>query len=204
MKDFLYLFVKRLIDIIIAITALIVLLPIYIILIIIVRIVQGSPVFFSQVRIGKDEKKFNLYKFRTMEKNAEDMIKNFTTQEKEEYNRNYKLEKDSRVTKLGKYLRKTSLDELPQFLNILKGEMSLIGPRPIVEKELKKYGERKKKLLSVKPGLTGYWQAYATKDTTYLERIEMELYYIDNRSLLFDLKIFFKSIQTVIKKSTEK
>ena len=200
MKNYVYLFIKRLMDIIIAITAIIILSPVYLILIIVIRIVQGRPIFFSQVRIGKDGKKFNLYKFRTMENNAEDLIYNFTEEEKEEYNRNFKLIYDSRVTKLGKYLRKTSLDELPQFINILKGEMSLIGPRPIVEKEIEKYGEKKEKFLSVKPGLTGYWQAYATKNTTYTERIEMELYYVDNKSLLFDLKIFFKSIKTVIKK----
>ena len=204
MKNYVYLFIKRLMDIIIAITAIIILSPVYLILIIVIRIVQGRPIFFSQVRIGKDGKKFNLYKFRTMENNAEDLIYNFTEEEKEEYNRNFKLIYDSRVTKLGKYLRKTSLDELPQFINILKGEMSLIGPRPIVEKEIEKYGEKKEKFLSVKPGLTGYWQAYATKNTTYTERIEMELYYVDNKSLLFDLKIFFKSIKTVIKKAIEK
>ena len=132
--------------------------------------------------------------------NAEDLIKKFTPEQKEEFERSYKLEKDPRVTKIGNFLRKTSLDELPQILNIIKGELSIIGPRPIVQAELEKYEDNKEKFLSVKPGLTGYWTTNDRSDTSYEERIQMELYYVDNMSLWLDIKIFFKTIFAVLKK----
>ena len=119
---------------------------------------------------------------------------------KTEFEKCYKLEKDPRVTKIGNFLRKTSLDELPQILNILKGELSIIGPRPIVQAELEKYGDDKEKFLSVKPGLTGYWAANGRSDTSYEERIQMELYYVDNMSFWLDIKVFFKTILAVLKK----
>ena len=135
-----------------------------------------------------------------MVNNAEDLIKKFTPEQKEEFERSYKLENDPRITKIGNFLRKTSLDELPQILNILKGELSIIGPRPIIQAELEKYEENKEKFLSVKPGLTGYWAANGRSDTSYEERMQMELYYVDNMSFKLDVKIFFKTIFAVIKK----
>lgn len=194
-------YIKRLIDIIMSVVAIVLLIPIYIIMIIVLYVIQGKPIFFIQKRMGLKGKEFKIYKFRTMKNNAEELIQNFTKEEKELYEKNYKLKNDNRITSLGKILRKTSLDELPQFINILKGDMSLIGPRPIVIKELEKYKEKKEEFLSVRPGLIGYWQAYSKEDTTYEERIEMELYYIRNESFVFDIKIFFKSIITVIKKA---
>ena len=104
------------------------------------------------------------------------------------------------VTKVGKFIRRTSLDELPQLINIIKGDMSIVGPRPIVDKEVEKYGEYADKLFSVTPGLTGYWQANGRSDTTYEERVQMDMYYIDNRSLWLDIKIIFKTVISVIKK----
>lgn len=196
-------YIKRLIDVILSAIAILILSPVYVIMMLILYIIQGRPIFFVQKRIGLNSKEFKIYKFRTMKKNAEQLIDNFTEEEKELYEKNYKLKNDKRTTTLGKILRKTSLDELPQFINILKGDMALIGPRPIVEKELEKYKNKKDEFLSVKPGLIGYWQAYSKEDTTYEERIEMELYYIKNESFLFDVRIFFKSITTVIKKATE-
>lgn len=196
-------YIKRLIDVILSAIAILILSPVYVIMMLILYIIQGRPIFFVQKRIGLKRKEFKIYKFRTMKKNAEQLIDNFTEEEKELYEKNYKLKNDKRTTILGKILRKTSLDELPQFINILKGDMALIGPRPIVEKELEKYKNKKDEFLSVKPGLIGYWQAYSKEDTTYEERIEMELYYIKNESFLFDVRIFFKSITTVIKKATE-
>ena len=110
------------------------------------------------------------------------------------------MDNDPRITRVGSFLRKTSLDELPQLINILKGDMSIVGPRPIVEKEIPKYGEYAKEVFSVLPGLTGYWQANGRSDTTYEERIQMDMYYINNRSLLMDIKIILKTFVTVIKK----
>ena len=109
------------------------------------------------------------------------------------------MDNDPRVTKIGDFLRRTSLDELPQLINILKGELSIVGPSPIVEKEIAQYGEYANKLFSVIPGLTGYWQANGRSDTTYEERIKMDMYYIDNRSLGLDFKIIFKTFISVIK-----
>ncbi len=118
----------------------------------------------------------------------------------EEFNKNFKLENDPRITKIGGVLRKTSLDEIPQLWNILKGDMSVVGPRPIVKKEILKYGDSFEKVFSVKPGLTGYWQANGRSDTSYEERVAMDIYYINNRSLSLDLKIIIETFISVIKK----
>lgn len=193
--------IKRILDVIISIIGLILSLPIIIILVPILYFTQGSPILFSQIRIGLNGKKFKMYKFRTMKKNAENLIENFTEKERKEYEENFKLKNDARVTKIGKALRETCIDEIPQFINILKGDMTLIGPRPIVEKEIEKYNNvDKQKLLKKKPGLLGYWQVYANENTTYERRKEMELYYVDNASFFFDIKIFFKSIATITRK----
>lgn len=194
--------IKRILDIIISIIGLVVSLPITIILAPILYLTQGRPIIFSQIRIGLNGKRFKIYKFRTMEKDAENLIKNFTEEERKEYQGNFKIQNDPRVTKIGRILRKTCIDEIPQFFNILKGDMTLIGTRPIVEEEIEKYNNvERKKLLKKKPGLIGYWQAYANKETTYEQRKKMELYYVENSDFFFDIKIFFKSIITIISKS---
>lgn len=192
-------FIKRTIDIVLSAIGLIILSPLMLIIAVAIKFESKGKVFFKHKRIGKDGKKIYIYKFRTMVENAEDLIKQFTPEQMEEFKENFKLENDPRVTKIGKFLRKTSLDELPQMFNILKGELSIIGPRPIIDEELEKYGDNKDKFLSVTPGLTGYWAANGRSDTTYDERMKMELYYIDNVSLKMDLKIFFKTILAVIK-----
>lgn len=194
-----YDFVKRIIDIIIGVIGLIICLPIFVIIGIIIKIDSKGPIFFKHKRIGKHGKKIEIYKFRTMMDNAEEAMKNFTEEQKKEFAENFKLENDPRVTRVGKILRKTSLDELPQIINILKGEMSIIGPRPIVKSELEKYGNNQEKFLSVAPGLTGYWAANGRSDVSYEERMALELYYVENRSLILDLKIFFKTILSVLK-----
>jgi len=135
-----------------------------------------------------------------MVQNAEEVLRNFTPEQKAEFEKNFKLDDDPRVTKIGAFLRKTSLDELPQLINIIKGDMSVVGPRPIVQKEVVKYGKYADKLFSVKPGLTGFWQANGRSDTTYDERVQMDMYYIDNRSTLLDIKILFKTVIAVIRK----
>ena len=190
---------KRFIDIIIGTIGLIVCIPIFIIIGIAIKIDSKGPVFFKHKRIGKHGKKLEIYKFRTMIKNAEEAMKNFTEEQKKEFAENFKLENDPRVTRVGKILRKTSLDELPQIINILKGEMSIIGPRPVVRSELEKYGSNQDKFLSVAPGLTGNWAANGRSDVSYEERMALELYYVNNRSLILDMKIFFKTIGSVLK-----
>ena len=195
---------KRIVDIILGCIGLVLLSPVFLILAICIKIDSKGPVIFAHKRIGKNVKEFNMYKFRSMYENAEEMIENFNEEQKREWQENFKLENDPRITKVGKFLRKTSLDELPQIVNIIKGDLSIIGPRPIVDEELEKYGENKEKFLSITPGLTGYWQANGRSNTTYEERMQMELYYIDNQSLLLDIKIFFKTIVSVLKKEGAK
>lgn len=192
--------IKRSLDVTLSVIALIILSPVFLIIAAIIKLDSKGPVFFIHKRIGKDGKEIGIYKFRSMVQNAEDMIAEFTEEQKKEFRENYKLQDDPRVTKIGKILRKTSLDELPQILNILKGDLSIIGPRPVIKRELEKYENNKEKFLSVKPGLTGFWAANGRSDTTYSERVQMELYYIDHMSLKMDIKIFFKTIISVIKK----
>ena len=199
-----YIKVKRILDCILATIALIILSPIYLIIAIAVKIDSKGPVFFWHTRIGKNGKIIKIYKYRTMVTNAEELIKQFTPEQMKEYKENFKLENDPRITKVGKFLRKTSLDELPQLLNIIQGDLALIGPRPVVKSELEKYGENTGKFLSVTPGLTGNWAASGRSNTTYEERMKMELWYVDNISFITDVKIFFKTIIAVIKKEGAK
>lgn len=194
-----YLAIKRLIDIIGSLIGIILLSPLYIIIAILIKFDSPGKVVFGHTRKGKGGKDIKVYKFRTMYSNASEIFESFTPEQKEEYYKNFKLDNDPRVTKLGGFLRKTSLDELPQLFNILKGDMTIIGPRPIVEKEISKYGDKAEKLFSVVPGLAGYWQANGRSDTTYEERVEMDMYYIDNMSFWLDTKILFQTAISVLK-----
>ncbi|MFR2265166.1 MAG: sugar transferase [Clostridium sp.] len=194
-----YLAIKRLIDIIGSLIGIILLSPIYIIIAILIKFDSPGKIVFGHTRKGKGGKDIKVYKFRTMYSNANEIFESFTSEQKEEYYKNFKLDNDPRVTKLGGFLRKTSLDELPQLFNILKGDMTIIGPRPIVEKEISKYGDKAEKLFSVVPGLAGYWQANGRSDTTYEERVEMDMYYIDNMSFYLDVKILFQTAISVLK-----
>lgn len=191
---------KRAFDIISSLAAIIITLPIFIIIGIIIKLDSKGPIFFSHKRIGKDGVFINVYKFRTMVTNAEEMLNKLTPEQKREFQENFKLKDDPRITKVGKFLRESSLDELPQLFNILLGNMSVVGPRPIVEKEMEKYTVYINKFLSVKPGLTGNWQANGRSDTTYEERVLLDMEYIDNRSFLFDLKIIFKTFGAIVNK----
>lgn len=199
-----YFFIKRLFDFIMSLIGLIVLSPIFIIIGILIKIDSKGPVFFKHKRIGKNGKMIGVYKFRSMVINAEELKEKFTPEQKAEYEKNFKLDNDPRITRIGKILRKTSLDELPQLLNILFGSMSIVGPRPIVEKEIEKYGNKRDKFLSVTPGLTGFWQASGRSDIEYDERIKMELYYVDHCSLWLDFKIILKTVVAVIKREGAK
>lgn len=200
-KSFLvYNFFKRSFDIISASIGILFLLPLFIVLAILVKLDSKGPIFFSHKRIGKNGKIIGIYKFRSMVSNSEEIFKNFTEEQKKEFEKNFKLDDDPRITKIGGFLRKTSLDELPQLLNIIKGDMSVVGPRPIVRAEVEKYGVCADKLFSVKPGLTGFWQTNGRSDTTYEERVQMDMYYIDNRSFLLDIRIILKTVISVIRK----
>lgn len=195
-----YDFVKRVFDIVCSLIGLIVLSPVFIILSILIKTTSEGPAFFAHKRVGKGGKTIKIYKFRSMVTNAEELIKQFTPEQKAEYERNFKLENDPRVTKVGKFMRKTSLDELPQLINILKGDISIVGPRPVMDVETKIYGNYRNMLLSVKPGLTGFWAANGRSHTTYTRRRAMEIYYVKNRSVLLDLKIIFKTFISVFKR----
>ena len=194
-----YLGIKRAIDIVGALIGLILLSPIFLIVAIAIKLDSKGPIIFGHTRKGISGRDIKVYKFRTMYQNSQEIFDNFTEEQKKEFYKNFKLENDPRITKIGDFLRRTSIDELPQLINILNGTMSIVGPRPIVEKEIILYDKYAPKLFSVVPGLTGYWQANGRSDTTYEERIKMDMYYIDNRSLWLDLKIIFKTFASVIK-----
>ena len=191
---------KRMFDIVSSFIALIIMSPLFIIIAIAIRLESNGKAIFGHTRMGKNGISFKVYKFRSMYENSEEIFGNFTDEQKKEYYKNFKLDNDPRITKVGKFIRRTSLDELPQLINIIKGDMSVVGPRPIVEKEIEKYGVYFHKAFSVKSGLTGYWQANGRSNTSYDERIKMDCYYIDNRSFWLDIKIIFKTVISVFKK----
>lgn len=193
-----YLIAKRLLDIVVSLFGLILtLIPMAIIALLIRIESPGSPIYIHH-RIGKNGKDLPLIKFRSMYRNADQMIKEFTPEQKAEWEENFKLENDPRITKVGKFLRLSSMDELPQLINVLKGDLSIVGPRPVVAAELEKYGQNKEKFLSVTPGLTGYWQAYARSSCTYEKRMEMELSYVEKANFWWDIKIMFATVGTVL------
>lgn len=192
-----YDFVKRAFDICFSAVALVLLSPVFLIIAVAVKATSKGPVFFVHKRVGKNGKEIGILKFRSMVTNAEELIKEFTPEQKKEFKENFKLENDPRITKVGNFLRKTSLDELPQLLNVLKGDLSLVGPRPVMEIETKIYGSYRDMLLSIKPGITGFWAANGRSNTSYKKRRAMEIYYVKNRSALLDLKILFKTVFSV-------
>lgn len=201
-KEVGYLFIKRLFDIICGLLGCILILPIAIVVkIAYVCNKDFSSIFYSQIRIGKNGKKFKLYKFRSMVPNADEIL--FKTLEidkvaAEEYKKNKKFKNDPRITKVGRVMRKLSIDELPQLINILKGDMSMIGNRPYLPRERDDMGEYYKDIIKTKPGLTGYWQVNGRSDTTFNERLKLESFYSNHNSLVLDIKIFFKTFQVVL------
>lgn len=196
-----YLYLKRLFDIIVGVLGLIVLIPITIVLKI-AFLCSGDTgkLMFKQRRIGKDGKPFEIYKFRSMGQDADKQLKELLKIERyrKEWVENQKFEDDPRITKLGHYLRKTSIDELPQMLNLLKGDMSLVGPRPLVPGELEKHGGTEL-YWKVKPGITGWWASHGRSDIDYEERLKMEYYYVENCSFWIDVVCIFKTISAVLK-----
>ncbi|UVI31605.1 sugar transferase [Paenibacillus spongiae] len=194
---------KRTLDIFGALFGLVLLLPVFILITLLMKIKEPSgSVFFKQNRIGKNMASFKIIKFRSMIVNAEEKLRADNALYQKYVENNYKLEQDEdpRITKLGRFLRKTSLDELPQLINVLKGEMSLVGPRPVVRDELKEYGDRFVDFLSVKPGITGYWQVSGRSNVGYPERVDLELHYIYHHSIWLDIKILFMTVWNVLLK----
>ena len=202
-KNKIYLFTKRLFDIVFGLIGIIFLIPIALIIKIIYMCSKDfSPIFFKQTRIGKNGKEFKLYKFRTMVPNADEVLKKMLKKDKglaKEYRKYRKLLKDPRITKTGRFLRKSSLDELPQLINVLKGEMSLIGNRPYLPREKKAMGKFYNTIIITKPGVTGYWQVSGRSDLTFKRRLKLEKYYSENCGFLLDAKIFFKTFKVVFK-----
>ena len=192
-----YRFIKRAFDILASLIGLIVLFPLFLIVSAAIFIDDPGPVLFFQDRIGRSENKFRLWKFRSMVKNAEKKFSQLSEDQRTEFAKDFKLKKDPRITRVGHFIRHTSIDELPQLFNVLKGEMSLIGPRPPLLEEQKAYGQHLKKVMSVRPGLTGYWQVHGRNNTDYAERIEMQEYYIDHQSLIMDIQILFETVKAV-------
>lgn len=196
-----YLLTKRTIDFIGALVGLILLSPIMVIVAIAIKLEDPKGnIIFGHMRVGKDGKMFPCLKFRSMFSNAEEMKTNFTEEQKREYAETFKLKDDPRITKVGKFIRKTSLDELPQLFNILKGDMTIVGPRPIVTDELDFYGEYEDYYKAVKPGLTGLWQVSGRSDTTYDERVALDMEYVTTRNTFKDLYIIFMTVVKVLKR----
>lgn len=196
-----YEFVKRLFDVAIGVVGIIVLLPLTVaIKISFILLRDKGSVFYKQIRIGRNGTPFKMYKFRTMVENADEMFDEIIKDKKykDEWNLNQKIEDDPRITTIGKLLRKTSLDELPQLLNVLKGEMSLVGPRPLVEGELEAHGGSKL-YWKVKPGITGWWASHGRSNLSYNKRLDLEYYYVQHYSLWLDLVCIFRTIISVIK-----
>ena len=195
---------KKLIDIMAGIIGTILLIPLTI-GVFIGNLINGDkgPIFYKQKRIGKDGKEFIMYKFRSMVVGADEILFNYLEENEEakkEYKKYKKLKNDPRITKVGKFLRKTSLDEFPQFINVLKGEMSLVGPRPYLPREKEEINGFFKYITSLKPGITGYWQINGRNDVTFVDRLQMDMDYYYRHTLKTDIKIVLKTVGKIVKK----
>ena len=196
--------IKRIGDVIGGIFGTLILIPLTIIIFIANKIQKDKgPLFYVQERIGKNGKIFKMYKFRSMVVGADEKLKEYletNPEANEEYRVYKKLKEDPRVTKMGDFIRKTSLDEFPQFLNVLKGDMSLVGPRPYLPREIEDMGEYYSLIIKMKPGVTGYWQVRGRSEVTFNDRLNMDVDYFNKSNLLLDMKLIFKTIENVIKK----
>ena len=192
-KFSLYEVVKRLIDIVCSFVGILVLSPLFIIIAIIVKFTSKGPIFFSQKRVGRNGKEFDMYKFRSMVVNAEELKEKLAAQN-EMSGPMFKMKDDPRVTKVGKFIRKTSIDELPQLWNILKGDMSLVGPRPSLPKEVAQFEDWMYKRLEVKPGLTCYWQVSGRNNIDFEDWMKLDIRYVEEKNLWIDIKLIFKTV----------
>jgi exopolysaccharide production protein ExoY len=193
----LYYISKRAIDIVLAVLGIIALIPVFVIIAAYIKLDDGQDILHFREIIGKNGRRFYAIKFRTMRIDADEYLAK-RPELMRKYQQNMKLERDPRVTRVGRFLRKTSLDELPQLLNVLVGQMSLVGPRIIHPSELPRYRENAQKRLSVTPGITGLWQISGRQHISYDERVLLDMRYIDNRSLFVDLTILLKTLKVFI------
>lgn len=195
-----YKIMKLLFDYIFALTLLIIGFPFFLFLALLIKLSSRGPIFFLHERIGKNNKPFLCIKFRTMHPEAEDIFENLILKNEDlrkEFEQTQKLKNDPRITSIGKFLRKTSLDEIPQFINVLKMEMSVVGPRPIVEDEKKKYGDSISKVLSLKPGITGLWQVSGRNNLSYKKRVFLDCLYVDKANILMDARIIIRTFGVI-------
>ena len=193
-------FAKRLFDIVFSLSVLILFSPIYLVLALLIAISSPGPIFYVQERVGRNYQHFGCIKFRTMIVNADEVLRQMMEKDqalRQEFADNFKLKQDPRITWIGRFLRVTSLDEFPQFWNVLKGDMSVVGPRPLVPEELYMYGNHMDKVLTIKPGITGLWQVSGRNDIPYERRVKIDVYYVNFRNFWLDLWIIIKTLGVV-------
>lgn len=200
MKRAVYHTVKRCFDLIFSLVALCILSPLLAVVSIMVRLEDGGPVLHRRICVGKGNKTYIMYKFRTMLVDADNRLDLFSEEQLLQYMQGVKIEDDPRITKIGRFLRSTSIDELPQLFSVLKSDMSLVGPRPVIEREAAAYGTQREKLLSCKPGITGLWQVRGRGTIPYLsdEAMELQLEYVERQSILTDLQILMETVKIVL------
>ncbi|MCM3127719.1 sugar transferase [Paenibacillus sp. MER 78] len=192
-----YIIMKRITDVAASLLGLIILIPVFLLIAILIKIEDPKgPVFFRQLRVGRNEKSFYMYKFRSMVHNAEELLEKLLDQN-EVSGAMFKMKNDPRITKIGKFIRKTSIDELPQLWNVLKGEMSMVGPRPPLPREVAEYSMYDKQRLHVTPGCTGLWQVSGRNSVGFKEMVELDLKYIRSRGYWYDIKIMWKTVRVL-------
>ncbi|MCR8531574.1 sugar transferase [Prochlorococcus marinus] len=196
-----YKLIKKIFDILFSMSILVAFLPLFVLIAFLIKLSSRGPIFFLQERIGKNNIPFKCIKFRTMYPEAKDILQNLLIKDekiKREFEQTHKIKNDPRITTIGRFLRKTSLDELPQFINVLRNEMSVVGPRPIVKDEKKKYGKNFKKVLSIKPGITGLWQVSGRNNLTYKKRVMLDLNYANNYNFIMDIRILIRTFGVIL------
>jgi lipopolysaccharide/colanic/teichoic acid biosynthesis glycosyltransferase len=192
---------KRVFDVLFSLAVLIVFSPLYLAIIVLIALSSPGPVFYVQERVGRNFKRFGCIKFRTMVRNADEVFVQMMETcpyLRQEFQDNFKLRRDPRITWIGRFLRITSLDEFPQFLNVLKGDMSVVGPRPVVVEEIARYDKYADRVLSIRPGITGLWQVSGRNDIPYPRRVQIDMHYVNFRSFWMDLWIIIKTVGIVV------
>ena len=200
MEKRIYPTIKNILDKVIALVLIIPAGIMCILLGIFIKLDSKGKILFKHKRVGKNGRTIYVYKLRTMVENAEKLKEQFTEEQKREFSKNYKLKTDPRITRIGRILRRLSLDELPQLLNVLKGDLSIVGPRPVTKDEVDLYGTKKESLLKIKPGIVGAWTANGRSTTSYEERQNLELWYTENVTFCNDVKILCKTLLAVMKR----
>jgi lipopolysaccharide/colanic/teichoic acid biosynthesis glycosyltransferase len=192
---------KRVFDICFSLLVLALGCPVYLVLAVCIYISSPGPIFFSHQRVGRNRRSFGCIKFRTMVPNADRKLRDLlekSPEMRQEFEETFKLKNDPRITWIGKFLRVSSLDELPQFVNVLKGEMSVVGPRPLVKDELSRYGAEIDYVLSVKPGVTGLWQVSGRNDVSYEDRVKLDVSYVEQRNLVLDIMLVLRTVGVIV------